>query len=365
VTVAAGAVRTREWSRQILTTRTAVIVTAFDLLMFAGFGLVYLSPITPPAVWHAAGGAVTPATVLPFAALTAVGGLITARRPGNWVGWAILGAATSFAIGAFCSLLSTVLLFRGILAGRWVQLGAVFWTGVANPAFLGLTVAVLLFPDGHLPSRRWRWLVYAELALVAVGMFAALVNADQGGLGITYIPIKGVDQTSPFAIPSLDGFTNGVMNQSAIAEFVIVGFAILSVFLRLRGADAELREKIKWFASGAVLVLVGFGVSGLLGNPVDAGPAVFAVYVTLVLIAVLAVPVAVAVAVAMLRYRLYDIDILISRTLVYAIAGSADHRRVRWDRGRRRRLRGERWQTQPRTVDPGDCDRGGGLPAGP
>ncbi|MBV8528444.1 MAG: hypothetical protein JOZ75_09025, partial [Candidatus Dormibacteraeota bacterium] len=228
------------WRRRIFTPRTAVVVTAFDLLIFAGFGAMYLSPITPPAVWHAAGGAVTPSVVLPFVMLAAIGGLIASRRPANWVGWAIILAATSLGIGAFFSLLSTVLLFRGIEAGRWVQIGGVFWTGVANPAFLGLTLALLLFPDGHLRSGRWRWLVYAELVLVALCAVAVLVNKSQGGLGITYVNIKGVDQPTPFAISALDGVTNALVNQSLLAEFVIVALAILSVFLRLRGADAEL-----------------------------------------------------------------------------------------------------------------------------
>ena len=316
MTVAASAVGVPTWRRRIFTSRTAVVVAAFSLLVFVGFGIVYLTPITPSAVWHAAGGAVTPATVLPFAALAALGGLIAARRPGNWVGWAILLAAASFGIGATCSLLGTVLLFRGDVAGRWVQLVGAFWSGTANTGFLGLTLAIVLFPDGRLPSRRWRWLVFAQLALVALGLFAGLTNSNPSGLGITYVPIKGVDQTSPFAIPSLDGFTSGVMNQSNVVEFVIVGLAILSVFLRLRGADAELRQQIKWFASGAVLVVLGFVATGPLGDPVSAGPTVFGLYVAVVLIAVLALPV--AIAVAMLRYRLFAIDIIISRALVYA-----------------------------------------------
>ena len=316
MTVAVSGAEALTWRSRIFTARTAVMVAAFDLLVFVGFGIVYLTPITPPAVWHAAGGAVTSASVLPFAALAALGGLIAARRPGNWVGWAILLTATSFGIGAFSSLLATVLLVSGNTAGRWVQLGGAFWSGTANTAFLGLTLVLLLFPDGHLPSRRWRWLVFAQLALVALGLFPGLTNSNQSGIGITYVPIKGVDQASPFAIPSLDSFTNGVINVSNVVEFAIVGLAIVSVFLRLRGADAELREQIKWFATGAVLVVAGFVATGPLGDPVSAGPAVFGLYVAVVLIAVLALPV--AIAVAMLRYRLFDIDIIISRTLVYA-----------------------------------------------
>ena len=316
MTVAAHAAGASTLRARIFTPRTAVIVAAFDVLVFAAFGVAYLTPITPPPVWHAAGGALTAASVLPFAALAVLGGLIAARRPGNWVGWAILLAATSFGVGALCSLVATVLLSRGDLAGRWVQLGGAFWSGTANTAFLGLVLLLVLFPEGRLPSQRWRWLVYAQLALVALGLFAGLTNSNQSGIGITYVPIKGVDQASPFAIPSLDSFTYGVMNVSNVVEFVIVGLAILSVFLRLRGADAVLREQIKWFASGAVLVVLGFAATGLLGDPVSAGPVVFGVYVAVALVAVLALPVAATVAI--LRYRLFDIDIIISRALVYA-----------------------------------------------
>ena len=301
---------------KIFTPRNAVIITAFNALLFVGFGIVFLTPITPPSVWHAASGAVTAASVLPFAVLAMLGCLIAAKRPDNWVGWAIVLTATSFAIGSCSSLVATVLLARGNVAGRWVQLGGVFWSGTANFTFLGLMLAVLLFPDGRLPSRRWRWLVYAQIALVALCIAAVLTNANQSGIGITYVPITGVDQTSPFAISSLDGVTAGVLNVSNFVEFLIVGLAIVAVFLRLRGADAELRAQIKWFASAAVLVVLAFGGTGLLGNPVNAGPAVFGLYAGIVMIAELALPV--AVAVAMLRYRLFDIDIIISRTLVYA-----------------------------------------------
>ncbi|HEX6538488.1 MAG TPA: sensor histidine kinase [Candidatus Dormibacteraeota bacterium] len=317
MTTAITAVNSRGWRRRIFTSRNAAIVTLFDQLLFVAFGVAYLSPITPAPVWHAAGGAVSAAFVLPFAALAAVGGLIAARRPDNWVGWLISSAATFFGIGALCSLLGTVLLYHGDVAGRWVQLGGVFWTGTAAPAFLGYALAVLLFPDGHLPSRRWRWLVYAQLALVALNVFVALVNTNQGGLGITYIPIHGVDQTSPLAIPALTGFTDAVINDSTFVQFVLVAFAAASVFLRLRGADAERRQQIKWFAAGTVVLAAGLVATAVLPSPVSAGPAIFGLYVVVVLIAVLAVPV--AVAVAMLRYRLYDIDIIISRALVYGV----------------------------------------------
>ena len=314
MTIATHGVGPLTWRQKILTPRNAVMLTALDLVIFAGFGIMYLSPITPGVVWHDAGGVVTAATVLPFAALAAIGGLIAARRPDNLVGWMILAAATAFGLGAFFSLLSTLLLYHGNLAGRWVQLGGVFWGGLASPAFLGYVMAVLLFPDGRLSSRRWLWVLYAQVALVVVSAIAEIVGSSGGG-GITYVAVRGVDQTNPLAIPALAGFSNVVINDLSPLEFLVFVFAILSVFLRLRGADAERRQQIKWFAAGALALLLGFALTGPLGNPVDLGAAGFAIYVLLSVVAVISMPVAVGVAV--LRYRLYDIDVIINRALVY------------------------------------------------
>ena len=315
MTVAIDAAARPASRRTFLVPRNAVIITAFDAVMFTAFGIAYLSPLTPAIVWHDAGGAVTAASVLPFATLAAFGGLIAARRSDNLVGWVILGAATAFGLGACCSLASTLLLYHGNLAGRWVQFGGVLWGGFASPAFLGYVLALLLFPEGRLPSRRWRWVVYAQLALVVVSVFAEVVSAGSGGGGITYVPVRGVDQSNPLGIPALAGVSDALINASTPAELVLLVLAILSVFLRLRGAEAERRQQIKWFAVGAVVLVVGFALTGVLGSPVDLGGFLFALYVLFSVVAVMSVPVAVAVAV--LRYRLYDIDVIINRTLVY------------------------------------------------
>src|SRR4029077_1961296 len=99
--------------------RAALVLCAVELAMFVAFGVLYLSPITPAAVWQSAGGLSTALFVFPFTAFVLVGGLIAQRRPENPIGWLILGASGSLVIGALTSLLGSLLIHAHNPAGPW------------------------------------------------------------------------------------------------------------------------------------------------------------------------------------------------------------------------------------------------------
>ena len=297
--------------------RTAVLFTGAVVACFVAFGVIYLSPITPPAVSQSAGGPTTAAFVLPFASLALIGGLIAVKRPENRMGWVILAAAASFGIGALCSLIGSLLFYAHNPAGAWVALGDFLWVPGVSPATFALAIALLSFPDGRLPSPRWRWLLYASAVFMVLTVATVFVAPQPGTLGIGYT--STVNPGSPLGVASLAGVTGAFMNSpiTSIAEFVIEGIAVLSVFLRVRGADSERRHQVRWFASGAAVSVIAVAATGLLPNPGTSGAGAIAGVVVLALIGTLALPV--AIAVALLKYRLYDIDLVINRALVYGV----------------------------------------------
>ena len=235
-----------------------------------------------------------------------MGALLTWRHPGHPVSW-ILAAA------GLVSALNFATIEYGLAgsAGRrhlpaaeyagWVQL----WIWV--PLIALITVYLfLLFPDGHLPSPRWRpvgWLGGA-FAIIAIAGLAFYPGSDRPDLPGLRNPLG----MTPAAVP-FDAVVAGLAG--------LLGCAVLaawSLVVRSRWGTAVQRHQIKWLAySGCLVALALVPAAALALTPgTSARIAAGAAFV-----AVLAVPVAVAVAV--LKYRLYDIDRIISRTLAYAI----------------------------------------------
>jgi hypothetical protein len=241
---------------------------------------------------------------LAFAAFMGVGALIVARRPGNAIGWLFS------AIG--------LLGVTGLLAGEYAQYAYVT-RGVALPGaivaawyaswvsypWFGLTVlfTLLLFPTGRLLSLRWRpiaWLagILIGVATTVVALQPELPLPDEQHAIPNPIGIAGM-------VSPVEG-TAGDVNSVLLAVTTVAAF--LSLVIRFRRARGEERQQLKWFAYAGALVIF-FLVSGPLILP--GGSALG----TGLLIALLPV----AAGIAILRYRLYDIDRLINRTLVYGL----------------------------------------------
>jgi hypothetical protein len=164
---------------------------------------------------------------------------------------------------------------------------------------------VLLFPDGRLPSRGWRWFAWLSALLVLVG---ALLSAFAPGSTIALGPIN-----NPLAVESLpnEAYKNVERFMNAL-----IFVSVISLIIRLRRARELERQQIKWFVYATVLLISG----GILTYPVsEAVGSVWLKWISFVpfIVGVMAIPVSMGIAI--LRYRLYDIDILINRTLVYGL----------------------------------------------
>ena len=276
------------------------LLAATIVFTAAGLVLLALSWTTPvPDSWGFRGFpaifAVTFATV---------GALIAARRRENPIGWILLAAGLLSGVQVFGEeyAIYAVLERPGLLGGL-VAAWFVSWSWVLT-VILVATFLLLLFPDGRLRSPRWRPIAalsaFAPLPMVSALMFSPgpLNNAPYA--------------ENPVALPGWPTFAEAAVIASA--PLVVAVFAsALSLVLRFRDARGIERQQLKWLAYAASAVPVAFVVASATSNPTTATiekPAQVLLIATMELLPI-------AVGITVLRYRLYDIDLLINRTLVY------------------------------------------------
>jgi signal transduction histidine kinase len=249
-------------------------------------------------------------------AYATIGAVVASRRPRNPVGWLCL------ALGLLVAAVEagweyTARAFEVTPGGASLPLELpVAWVShVLNPLLpVPFVLMLLLFPEGQVPSRRWRPVVWA----VAAG---ACLTALSGA----FDPIIGVgfetDLSNPAGIGALGGFAGFVDAAWFPALAVLLLLSIISVFSRWRGArDAE-RQQLKWLAY--VGVVVGTAVVCGIASAVASGTSYPTVLFFGVGIFGVTVGVPLAIGTAVLRYRLYDVDFVINRTLVYGALTAA------------------------------------------
>jgi hypothetical protein len=252
-------------------------------------------------------------------AFPTVGVLVATGRPRNPIGWILVAAGVSGAVVFFSSEYALYAVFTepGTLPGGEIMAWVSGWAGTIAFGVL-FSFLFLLFPDGRLPSARWRpvaWLASASLASVMMAAALGPELIDEAGAAVP----NGAPRTirNPFGLQGTGPFFHGV-ETTAILVFVVCCAlpAVVSLFLRYRRATGEQRQQLKWLAYVAAMLAVGiFVVSDLLGAVWGRTAAVSAVTQALDVAPVLGIPIAVGIAI--LRHRLYDIDVVINRTLVY------------------------------------------------
>jgi hypothetical protein len=247
-----------------------------------------------------------------FLVYPTVGALVALRRPRNPVGWILCG------VGLLLGSQGLAVAYAGYaLSARpgWVPGGKIaHWVSgwFDYPMlFLAAALLILLFPDGRLPDRSWRVALW-----LAVGgsVLATLRYATNGASPFFfYTPIRN----PVFEVGGALGVTVDLLGRLGLAAlFVICVASMIAVFVRLGSAQGEKRQQIKWFAYAATVLLSAVFLSQMIGATLAALGVPWGVAIAIpIVLALLAVPVAVGVAI--LRYRLYDIDRIINRTLVH------------------------------------------------
>jgi len=246
--------------------------------------------------------ALTPFITAGFAV---IGGLVATRRPGNPIGALSLATAVSYAVTA----LSGAVLMSNVGGEAVRALADWFGLWVWVPGvFLPTMFVFLLFPEGRLPSPSWRlWAGFgaAGIALVCVGL-----ALHPGPLETWGTP------ANPFGIardaPALE-VTLGV---GGIFLAVGCSSAIFALIARIRGAQGVRRRQMQWLAYAAVLLVIGFAASAALWFVLPHDSAA-ATELSIIISNLGVLGIAVAAGVAILQHRLYDIDLIINRTLVY------------------------------------------------
>ena len=289
------------------------LATLSLVLCVAAVGL-YLAtlPVQPPSSWGTGGLSAVLYVYLPFLAFPLVGALIASKRPENPIGWICLAVGiTWMIIPASTSYGVYGLVVRPGSVPFPAAIGSLNeWIWVPTIGLFGIYL-ILLFPDGRLPSRRWRPLAWLS------GVAIVLVSA---GSALSPGPMDGLPWIrNPFGLEEHPWVADATLSLTLLLPQCILASAV-SLVLRFLRSEGEEREQIKWLAFAASIVGLGFSSYVIPGNilPDDAGGADRLwenLLENAVTLSFAGVPVAVGIAI--LRYRLYDIDILINRTLVY------------------------------------------------
>jgi hypothetical protein len=290
-------------------------LAALCVAMFLVDVAVYLAtlPVKLPSSWGTGGVSVPLYAMLPFLPFPFVGALIASRRPSNPIGWICLAVGLLWMLNLLTS--SYVVYGLRVAAPGSVPYPAAIgsmaeWLGPTAVLLFG-TYLILLFPEGKLPSSRWRPVAWLSAAVAVSNVVVTTISP--GHLS----DLKGV--SNPFGLQGYPWLANVVGAIGLLLPLCMLA-SVLSLLVRYLRSGKEVREQIKWLAFAASVVALGVflevvagtffssdagSIADLLGNLLeDAITMSFA-----------GIPIAIGFAV--LKYRLYDIDVIINRALVY------------------------------------------------
>jgi hypothetical protein len=297
------------------TSRLAWALAALSVVLFLAAVALQIAtlPVRSPSSWGT-GGISTPLwALLPFLPFPIVGALIASRRPGNPVGWICLAAGITWMLG----MVSGSYVLYGL---RMARPGSIPFPAAVGSlseflpptAILLGTFLILLFPDGRLPSSRWRHVAWLCGAVIAANLVVGILVPG---------PLSEVRNVrNPFGLEGQVWLATANETIGLLFPLCLLASAS-SLILRYLRSGEVVREQIKWLAFAASVVTLGVSgaiVHGTLFSSGAAGntaPLLNNLLEDAITLSFGGVPVAIGIAV--LKYRLYDIDIVINRALVY------------------------------------------------
>jgi hypothetical protein len=232
--------------------------------------------------------------MLPFAI---VGFVVARKQPRNPIGWIMLLLAPIFMLSSDAGMYS-VMIYRLGRTGLPLGRVAVAMTQLWIALLVLLPLPIVLFPDGRFESRRWRWVLRAYLVVCALILIAGAV-ADLGAFTNRHIQVDSTGEAISFNKSKAADVAG-----AAFVPYAAFAFAfVVRQLLVYRGSTGERRQQLKWLMAGGTIGILALALTLTVGG--------FAFF------GIIAVPVAIGIGI--LKYRLYDIDRLISRTLSYAV----------------------------------------------
>jgi len=243
-------------------------------------------------------------TFIIFVVFAVVGALIISHQPRNMVGWLLMIEATLvflLPLDSYFSNLTQAPTHLSLLTmiGLWIYSWGWLWY------IFPILFIPLFFPTGELHSSRWRWLVALGLGLCFFFILFVTFSKELGGI------------TVPWSVPNPIGFLPKAAFPDGLWTFLLLSFVALSavsLFVRFRHAERMERDQIKWLLVASALFSVVYAVSFVtseIGGFIDD----LLVFIRSLSIALLPI----AIAFAILRYRLYDIDLIIRKTVQYGV----------------------------------------------
>ena len=294
---------------------TAPVVPAWSLVVLIIVLWAVDVPLASATRWAGSGFGANLAAFIVLIPVVLVGFVVARRQPGNPLGWMLLALVVLLelsGIGADYAWLSYQL-------GHHLPLAVV--GVVLAPAWCLLLVTlpllIFLFPDGRLPSPRWRPVLWGYLAVGAcwpVSVYGVTIGAAAAG-DIHLVPggdLQAVD--SPAGSSAWLGWFEGLILPVLAVFWLLI---VASQVLAWRRASGERRQQLKWLMSGAAVCISAVAITAIVGTLDKSSSPALEAAVDVIFVGVAALPVSVGVAI--LKYRLYDIDRIISRTLAYAI----------------------------------------------
>jgi hypothetical protein len=236
--------------------------------------------------------------------LSIIGSLIVAKQPDNRVGWLFLAASVGIAVSTASFNYISLSVHRFALALPGTVFVAWLSSWIMIPTLISLVIFVpLLFPTGHVPSPRWR--PVARFGLVGICL-TTIGSAMVAG------PLDSIGVDNPFGVPLSHPLVDIVGGLDAISGLLLFTLTAVSVISRYRHGTPLERLQLRWFAFPAVVGIVLLGTSSV----VNVGPVSDAAWIGM-LICLAFLPIAIGIAI--LRHRLFDIDLVIKRTISYAV----------------------------------------------
>jgi hypothetical protein len=289
---------------------TVLFAVASGVLTIVGWG----EQTRGDAIANLAG---TPSAIV-YAAL----GVLIIRRVGNRIGWVLLGIGLVGTIADLASAYSIVgvATHPGSLPAPKLVGAFAEWAFV--PTLFGVCFALLVFPTGGLPSPRWRPVAVLGTVLAGVVLAGLVVTPRPvalpapGGTSLTFPNPLGIESLKPFrSLFSLAGASAGL----SVVSVLLFGAVFVALLVRYRSGDPVRRQQIKWLVFLAVVAMLCqlVGALSTAGCGCDQTPLSLVTGLATGLIAVIGIPAAITIAI--LRYRLYEIDRIINRALVYGL----------------------------------------------
>src|SRR6266480_7090741 len=298
----------RGWKGETMSKRTAFWLAWFTWVLYLVIAIVTLLFQIKNAPSELLSDIFSALVLLAFATVCS---LIASRRPENPICWLFCISTLLWALGNVLQEYTTYTLITvpgslpagalmGII-GHWIS--GIGW-------FLMLTFLLLLFPNGHLPSSRWRFLAWLIVGLLAAYSITFLLSPYPYANSAIDPRLAAV--RNPMGILVANDLFDQLGGDIPLLLFPLILACIVSVFLRFRRARGVERQQLKWFTYGLTISILMLIIILIVVFTTPSGGSGAFFY-----LAVVCIPI--SAGIAMLRYRLYDIDVLINRTLIYGM----------------------------------------------